>query len=205
MLGRTALLIDGLHKKIDFEFTESIDGQPVDRDRLERRLMAGLEFAQDGPISGSFLIGYDTIDVNSPLLPDLDEIVVEADVAYKLTSRTRLRFTGERLPGFAVWGLNSYYLNTEYGLGVVHYLTRVYGIEFRGRLGTLTFPESEFSSDREDEIVRWDVGLRLRMYRDSTGKRVEYRLRVGHYRRESSIPFFDQSQTTFGIDALFGY
>ena len=79
------------------------------------------------------------------------------------------------------------------------------GVEAGGRLGRLTFPESAGEAAREDRLERWDVGVRLRAIRNAAGRGVEYRIRVGHYRRTSSIGNFDRSQTTFGIDAVLGF
>jgi hypothetical protein len=203
--GSTEILLEGLFKDIEFDFEPLVDGVPVDRDTRERRIMTGLEFGEGGPITGTIRVGWDRIDTADPLLSDLREVVAELELAYQLTSRTRLRFSGERLPGFAVWDVNTFYLNSEYGLRFVHYLNRTFGVEAGASRGRLTFPESTGDTDREDRLDRWDVGFRVRGFRNAMGRAVEYRLRIGRYRRTSTIPDFDHSQTTFGINAVLGF
>ena len=204
-VGSTDVVLEGLFKNIEFEFEPAIDGVPADRDTQERRVMTGLEFEENRPLAGSLRIGWDKIETADPLLSDLSELVGELELAYRLTSRTRLQFSGERLPGLAVWDVNTFYLNSEYGLRFVHYLNRTFGVETGGRLGRLTFPESTGDIDRKDRLVRWDVGVRLRGFRNAMGREAEYRILIGHYRRSSTIEDFDRSQTTFGVSAVLGF
>ena len=37
------------------------------------------------------------------------------------------------------------------------------------------------------------------------GRRVEYSIRVGRYRRQSTLPEYDFSRNTFGFNAILGY
>jgi hypothetical protein len=86
----------------------------------------------------------------------------------------------------------------------VHYLNRIYGLESGASRGRLTFPGTS-GTPREDDLRRYDVGVRLRLFQNDIGRRVEYRIKLGRYRRISSVSAFDQAQTTFGVSAVLGF
>jgi hypothetical protein len=203
--GRTNALLNVLVKRINFDNTVVVDDRPLDRDTLERRLLGGFEFGEGGALTGTFVMGWDWIDSADPLLADLSELVGEGELAYKIDSRTRLILTAQRLPGFAVWDLNSYYLLSEAGLRGVRYINRLVGVELAAAQGRLTFPESTVDEGRSDDILRYEAGVRLRMFQNSMGRRVEYSLRLDRFHRESTVPQFDSSRTTFGFGAVLGF
>ncbi len=87
----------------------------------------------------------------------------------------------------------------------MHYLNHFLGLEGRVARGKLEFPESLSGSVREDRLFRYEGGVRLRLFRDSMGRRVEYSVTLGRYRRESTLASVEQSQTTFGVGAVLGF
>ena len=121
----------------------------------------------------------------------------------RLGHATRIEIDGKRLPGFSVSGDSTYYLLKDYGLRLVRYLNRTFGVEGGASNGRLTFPGSD--QTREDRILRYDVGLRVRLFENTIGRRLEYRLRIGRYRRESTVPSLDRSQNTIGLDVVWGF
>ncbi len=111
----------------------------------------------------------------------------------------------ERTPGFAVSGANTYYLDTHGSIRTVHYFTSLFGGELTVRLGQLDFPEATTGTTRHDDISHYEMGVRMRLLNAADGRRVEYSLTVGRYRRDSNIEGFDQEKTTFGFGAVLGF
>ncbi len=204
-IGRTRILLDGLRKKIDFDEPELVDGVPIARNTDERRVMAGLELARGSALSGTFLVGWDEIDALDPALDDLAEAVGEARLVYRLNGRTRFEIAGLRLPGFSTFTSESYYLNTEIGVRPVYFFSRTWGFEGALIRSWLEFPTSSQPVPREDDLFRYEVGVRMRVMEISMGRRVEYAFRVGRYRRDSNIDSLDRSQGTIGFAAIAGF
>ena len=182
-----------------------MDGDTINRDTTEWRLLGGLRFGEGGPLLGQFSVGWDNIDAVDPLLQDLATVVGQANLAYRLNSRTRFILSGERLPGFALYGANSYYLLSEVGLRAVYYFTRIVGIEAAVHGGILSFPDDPNLLDREDQLRRYELGVRFRMMQNSMGRRVEYSLTVRHYQRTSTLDNFDRTATKIGLNAVLGF
>ena len=203
--GRSRILLHAVRKTIEFDEPFRDNGVETPKDTREWRALTGLEFGKGGTLTGSFLVGWAVIDAKAPTRPDLEELVAEAELFYRLTSSTRVKLEVERLPGFSVNGADAYYLETEAKVRVVHYLNRLFGVESGFGVGRLAFPESEAGSPREDDIRRYDVGVRLRLAENSLGRRVEYSLTVGRYRRESNVGGVEQSQNTVSFGAVLGF
>lgn len=207
ILGRTRAVLDGKIASIEFDnpFRLPDDKTPIQQDTREWRLLGGAEFGEGGRLTGTVRLGWGEIDAVDPSLPDFSDYIGDAELVYRFGTGTRLRLLTERLPGFAVYDGNAYYLETNYGLRAVHYFNRLFGVESGIRRGTLTFPERVGGRDREDLIKRYDVGIRLRISDNSLGRRLEYSIKIGRYRRESTLPSVEQSQTTFAVGAVLGF
>lgn len=205
LLGRTELTLDGYTRTHDFDNLFPSGDLLIDRDSRERSVQPGLAFGEGGALTGSIRVGWAEIDATDPVQPDLSAWVGRIELAYRPNSRWILRSDGERTPGFSAFEENTYFLNTAFGLRGVYYWSRVFGVESGGSLGRLTFPESMTGAVREDRLRRYDLGMRMRLAENSLGRRVEYSLRVGRYRRESTLPEVEHSQTTFGLNAVVGF
>jgi hypothetical protein len=205
LLGRTDLLLSGLTRDIKFDHLYTVPDPPVDRTSDEWRVLAGFQFGEGGILTGSFLAGHARIDARDPNLPDLSEIIGEVELVYRLSRSTKILLEGERLPGFAVYDVNTYYLSGAVEARVVHYLNRLFGLEAGGRAGRLTFPEQTGILAREDDIRQYEAGVRLRMFENSIGRRVEYSFKIGRFRRESTDDNYDQSRTTYSFGAVVGF
>ncbi|HXV76855.1 MAG TPA: outer membrane beta-barrel protein [Candidatus Polarisedimenticolaceae bacterium] len=203
--GRTKLLITGLWQEIEFAEPFTVGDLSFTRDTDEWRAMAGLEFGEGGPLVGSFRLGWDRIVPRSPILEVFSQPVGQASLRYRLNSRTRFELETERLPGFAVYGANSYYLLWNARFGTIYYFSRLIGIEAGVSAGRLTFPDSIDLLGREDELRSYDLGTRFRLMENSIGRRVEYGFKVRYYDRTSTVPEFDRSATTVGFDAALGF
>ncbi len=167
--------------------------------------MAGLQFGRGGPLTGTVLLGWDEIDAEAPELEDFSDWVGEATLGYLLNSRTRLELEGERLPGFAVYGANSYFLFTNLLLRGVYFFNRRIGSDLALGKGRLTFPDSLNLLGREDRLWQYEWGIRLRMMENSMGRRVEYRFAVRYYNRESTLEAFDRNAFNAGFSAAVGF
>jgi hypothetical protein len=205
VMGQSSILLTAMHKKIDFDSPFVVDDLVIPRDTVERRLVGGLGFGEGGRLTGSFRLGWGTIDAEDPLLQDLSELIGDAELVYRAGSRTKLLLEALRLPGFSVFQANAYYLETSGGLRAVRYINRLWGVEAGGRIGKLTFPSSLDMSNREDDILRYEVGVRLRVSGNSMGRRVEYSFRIGRYRRESTVESQNQTRNTAGFGAVVGF
>ncbi len=205
IFGRSRILLAALVKDVDFANVFDTEIGPVRRDTREWRLLGGLGFGEGGSLTGEFRVGRARIDARDPVVPDLSEIVGDAELALRLGSRTKLQLRAARLPGYAFFEASTYYLETRGGLRIVRYLNRIVGLEAGGSLGRLTFPSSLSGTEREDDLTRYDVGVRLRLSENSIGRRVEYRFKIGRSRRESTLPSQNQNRNTVSFDAVVGF
>ena len=204
-MGRSSILVTGLRMEIDFENPPVLDPTAT-KNATQTRLLGGLELRPGGRIWGRIQLGWETIRGQDPRLPEFSDLVGEAMVILQLRSRTRLRLDAVQLGGFATSGLNVYYLDTHAGARIVHFLNGFFGVEAGGTTGDLTFPGSlESGPERSDSIRRYDFGIRLRLAENGLGRRVEYSLRVGRYRRDSNQDEFDQEQKTVFFGAVVGF
>lgn len=202
--GRSRLLLELRRNNIEFVSPALVSGLPVQRDTREFRGLTGLSLDDGGRLSGTALVGWGRIDATSPELSDLEEILGEFELLYRIGRNTRLRLKGERTPGFAIFGANSYFLDSRAELRATHYFNRLFGVEGYGLLGRLTFPDNE-GIERIDNIRRYEAGILLRLSENSLGRQVVYRLTFGRYVRDSSLDSFDQTQNTIGIGARVGF
>ena len=203
--GRTSAVFEGLFLTIAFENPFVLDDLVIDRDTAETRLLAGFELGRGGPLSGSAKVGWAGIRPDSSLVPGLSEPIGDVRLAYRLAPRTTLHLTTHRLPGFSVYEANAYYVDFEYKLRAVHYFNRLIGLEASGGRGRVTFPTSFSGFEREDRIRRYELGILLRLSENTIGRKVEYSLRIGRYRRNSTDPGVVQSKNTWGFGAVLGF
>ena len=65
------------------------------------------------------------------------------------------------------------------------FINRIFGVEGLIGGGRLTFPDA-IGPDREDRLIEYELGIRLRLSENSIGRHVEYTLKV--VTREKSNP-----------------
>ena len=205
--GRTQLTLRYEREDVVFDFPGDFD-----RDSIESRVIPGIRFGEGGPLTGKVELGHAEIDVEDPALRDFSGFAANVELTYRPGRRTTFRANYAREPGYEISSTNRLLVNETVGLRAVRYLNRVFGIELSGSEADIElFPALADSGDpaadpgRVDTLLRYSLGLRLRLSENAIGRRVEYALRVGRYRRESTIPAFDNSQSTFGIDAIVGF
>jgi hypothetical protein len=209
--GRTRIVLKGLVSNIDFEYPFTLDvgtGEPlieIPRDTDEWTALGGLEFGRGGPLTGTVLLGWNKVVPQDDRISELSIPVGDAQLVYRLNSRTRFEIDGERRSGFAVYGANSYFVTTEVGLRTVYYFSRPIGLEAGVGTGRLTFPATLNLLGREDRLSRYELGVRLRNLENSQGKQVEYSVRIRQIQRRSTIPELDRTDTLLGFGAVFGY
>ena len=209
--GRAQLTLRYEREDVEFEFPGRIIGVgDVRRDAVETRILPGIRFGDGGALTGHVELGRSEIEAESPELPDFSGLAADAELLYRPGRRTSFRLVYLRRPGYEISSNNRLLLNETIALRSVRYLNRVFGVELGTSETTIElFPSisGDFAGTdgRVDTLLRYDVGLRLRMSENSIGRRIEYAFRVGRYRRESTDPNFDNSQSTFGIDAIVGF
>ncbi len=195
-LGRTRVLLEAESLDVAFESAE------MGRNATLRRLLPGLDFGEGGRLSGTIQIGPGRLDPEAPETPPFSGTVGEAKVAYRLGSGTTLVAEGRRDVRFAAYQSDVYYLVRSYDLKAIHYFGRAWGIELGGARSRLDFPLTPERVDRGD---RAEAGIRLRLMENSLGRRIEYVLKVTHWRIESTQEFRNQSRTVLGFGAVVGY
>jgi hypothetical protein len=199
--GRTSLTVDAHQGEIDFVYPDPFG---LDKDSDTWRARAGVQLEAGGPLTGWLRLGWERIDAIEPVLVDFDGVVGEIELAWRPLSRTTLLLRGQREPGFGITTGSTYYLDTHADLSVVYYLNRIFGVEVGGGLGTLTFPGG-IPANRRDETEVGRLALRFRLAENSIGRRVEYRIELQGYERDSSIPSASVSRTTLGVSAAVGF
>jgi hypothetical protein len=203
--GRTTLTLELESASIDFDSLDRRVLPPVSKDSSAWSVLPGVEFGEGGGLTGRARIGWTRVDAEDPQLADFSGLVGQVKLAYRPVRRATLQLIGERLPTFAVAPTAIYVVNTEVGLRWIYYFSRIIGLEAGSAVGQVTFPESASIAERIDDVLRYDLALRLRLAEDSLGKRVEYRLRWRVYRRTSPIPSQSFSRGTLGLEASFGF
>lgn len=205
VLGRTRLTLDLETADIDFD-EPFISGQIVsDKDTKERSGLVGLRFGEGGILGGTVRVGWTEIDILDPGLKDFSGAVGDAELVYRMTSRTRLEFEGERITDFAVYRDQTYLVNTNGRLRAIRSLNRIVALEADIFSGELEFPGSTVAVPRKDDLFGYGGGVRLRLAENSMGRRVEYRVRLTRFERKSNLPGLDRSQTRVAIDAVLGF
>ncbi len=203
--GRTRLTLDFERKDLDFDSLFSSGGTVFDRDSRRWTLMPGLDLGDQGRLRGSLQVGWAGIEAGDPQLSDLSEPVGKLELAYRGNSRMTLKLNAERQPGFALYDVNTYYVEGSWGARAVYFIHRAVGIEAGAEWGRLTFPDASDGPDREDRTQLAEIGLRLRMFENGIGRRVEYSLTVGKNRRDSNLPEFDRTKNTVSFGAVVGF
>ena len=196
--GRTRLTLDVGVREADFE-------NPLLGDADEFAVLPGVKLEGGGPLSGKVRLGWGQVEVQPTGRSDFSGLVGDAALAYRPNRATTLRLDFERSAAFASSGLSRTYVFTNLGAQVIRYLNRGFGVDLGGSFGTLVFPGDVSLEPREDDLERFEVGVRLRLAENSLGRRVEYRLKLEKYRRRSTQPGLDNDQTIFGLDAIVGY
>ena len=202
LLGRTWLTLTALRETTDFDDVTQ-DG----KDTEAWSVLPGVKFAEGGSLTGSARVGWAELETDDRSFPDFDDVVGDLELAYRLNRRTTFKLEGRRAPEFSVFEERVFFLYTRYTARVTYFMNRSIGFVAGGRTGKLDFPGVPGERDREDRINAYDVGLRLRLAESSVGRRVEYSIKVGRYRRDSSLPDGQQdiSRTTFSFGAIVGY
>ena len=200
VLGRTRVTLDAYVDTIDFASPKS------DRpDAAGWGAMPGIDFGEGGQLSGSARVGWAEIDADDPAFADFADVVGRAELAYRPNPQLTFRLNSVREPGFTVGGDSIYFLNTRTALRGVYYFNRLLGVESGGSVARLTFPDSEGNSSRVDTTDAYEVGLRIRLAENAVGRRMEFSLRMQHYRRQSTIESQNRSLTTVGFGVDLGF
>jgi hypothetical protein len=200
--ARTDVTLDAQTTGLDFD-NPTVEGRS--KDSRGWSLRPGVDFGEGGVLSGTARFGFGRVDSEDPDLTDFSGLVANAELAYRPNPRATLTLAAVREPGLTVTGTSIYYVETRYRLRAVYYWNRVFGVEAGTSQGGLTFPGGGSSAERQDDILEYDGGIRLRLAENSLGRRVEYALRLGRYRRDSTSDELDLSRNTFGLTAVVGF
>jgi hypothetical protein len=196
LFGRARLTLEMSNRDITFREPS------VGRDATQRRIVPGLDFGLGGRLTGTVRYGWAHLDSKNLAYPDYNGPVGEARLSYRFGAGTTVQAGGLRDIGFSIYMPTGYYENATYDARVIQYFNRIFGAEAGAGRGRLSFPPP---ADRVDRIVQFDAGLRLRVSETTLGRRVEYSLKVTRWTLTSSIPYYDQTRTTLGFNAVIGY
>lgn len=200
-VGRTSLTLGAFSGTT--EFTDlSAGGARKDSD--EWQVLPGIAFGEGGSLSGTAEVGWRRITARDPTRPSFSDWIGEIDLTYRPVGRTHLRLDVHRRPGFSVTEQSTYFVDSHAGLRLVYYFNRAFGAEAGTGFGRVEFPDADGSTARHDDIFSYNLALRVRLSENSIGRRIEYRLNLQRYERESSVvaPF---DKTLFAIDAVLGF
>lgn len=201
ILARTIFRFQGETTLIDFD-TPSLSGIPeLSRDSRAITLLPGISLGDYGSIVGNLQIGWAQLDYEGEAIQDYDGLVGEADIVYNPLDRTSLQWEAWRRVGYSVTALNNFYIDEKTRLGLVHFFNRVVGFDARVGIGNLEIP----ATGRKDKVLSINVGVRLRSFTNSMGRRVEYSLNYGRSNRDSSNPTFNRDYDSLGFNAYIGY
>jgi hypothetical protein len=203
--GRTSLTLDFENRGVDFDnpFLGSVPGVVRNLDQFS--IVPGVEFGKGGPLSGILKLGTTSLTYDDPTLQPYKGLVGATGLTYSFTGGTRVSLDAERRVDFSVWENNAYLLDNHQELTVVHFLNRFLGLELGYLNGKLEVPEPVAGDPREDDIRKTTVGLKLRMFENDLGRRVEYTIRYQGYRRTSSQSSLNQSRNTVSFTADLGF
>jgi len=198
--GRTRATLEGEWQRIDF-----VAAVASGRDSRAWSLAPGVEFGTDGPLSGSARLGWREIRARDAAVGDFSDLVARARLAYRMGSDARIELELDRQPGFTVEGPSVYYLDTRGDARWLRYLNRLVGVEIGGGLERLSFPGATPGAQREDDLARAELGLRLRLADSGNLRRAEYSLRLRRESRDSTDDSQDRTRTTVGLGAVLGF
>ena len=203
--GRTTVTLEVEAATINFDSLDSRVDPPVSKDSDAWSVLPGIEFGEGGSLTGVAKIGWTRVNAEDPQLADFSGAVGSVKLAYRPVRRATIRLDGKRVPAFSVSNAGIYVLDTEIGLRLIYYFTRIIGLESGASVGQITFPDSQVQLERVDDLVRYDLGVRFRLAETSLGRRVEYRVRWRVYQRTSPVPSQNISRGTLGMEAVFGF
>lgn len=110
-------------------------------------------------VRGAFRLGYRSLDVTDPGLPDGSGFSGEADVTLDLTRKTSIHALFSRGFEFSVYSETVYYLLTGFGGGLTQRLSRRTSMSFGVSLGRLSYPGGEGGIGRLDRYATHTVSL----------------------------------------------
>lgn len=203
--GQSRLTFEASRLDIVFDNREVGTSPAFGRDSRQRRWLPGLAFGERGRVSGVVKAGRARFDAVTAGRPDFAGWIAEGELAFKLGSGTIARVGGKRDVGFAVYEANQYFLLGSAEAHLVHYFGRMLGAEAGWSRGRLSFPGSSSPAQRKDLVRRADLAVRFRVRQRPDGRRVEYRLSMTRFDRDSTLDFLDQSRTIVGLGASIGY
>jgi hypothetical protein len=200
LTDRTRLTLYSDIGDIDF-----VDPDPLGRskDSTLWSFVPGIGFGAGGPLSGSARGGWSAIDSDDATRTDFAGVVGEAKLRWRPIRRGSLGLEWYKRPSFSVYEDATYLLDSSTELSGLYYLSWPIGIEGSVAAGKLTFPGSR--SGREDDILEYEFGFRLRLSEDQRGRRVEYSLTWNRWESDSNIEGLDRSRTIVGLGAVVGY
>jgi len=200
LVGRTRLTLDTWLR--DYDFKGSIGAA---RDTVEWSALPGVQFGEGGRLSGSLRAGWTVLEPEDPTEESFSGVSGRAAVSYRPGHRTTFTLSGRREPEVALTGESTFLLRTMGGLRGVYYFNRIFGFDVGGSRGTLKFPDTAATFEREDRIFSYDAALRFRLSESQIGRRVEYSLRYRHWRVDSNVPTANQTRNQFGFGAVLGF
>jgi len=197
---RTRLTLYADVGDIDFDYLDPLGRS---KDSTLWSVVPGIAFGEGGPLSGSARGGWSVIDSDAATRSDFDGLVGEVKLRWRPIRHGTLGLEGYSRPSFSVYENATYLLERSIEVNGLYYLAWPIGIEGAVRSGNLTFPGAR--TNREDDILEYKFGVRLRMSEDQRGRRVEYSVTWNRWISDSNIEGLDRTRTIVGLGAVVGF
>jgi hypothetical protein len=168
---------------LETELVEYSFDKDILRDSTQLQILPGFTFGEDSRLSGALGIGYSQFDMRDPRLDDFDSTIGAGSFRYRLGSGTTLRLDGGREVGFAVFELNTFYLNRFAEARATHYFNSIIGGTAAYYYGKLSYPQEDGA--RIDTNTEYELGVLFRALKTQGGKVVEYGLSWRTTQRDS--------------------
>jgi hypothetical protein len=197
--GRTRLTLDLERTSLRFDHNPG-------RDAVELGVRPGVSLGQEGRLGGQLRLGWSRFEAKDPAIARLSGLVGEAQATYRSGTGTTFLVELKRSQNFSITTSYRYFRATDLAVRAVHYLNAILGFELGASTGKVVFEgiENETAPPREDHLFRYHAGARFRLAENALGRRIEYVVKVGRYRRESNT-VADRDRTTVGFDAVVGF
>jgi len=152
-------------------------------------------------ISGRLSLGFKEFNIVNPGSPDFSGLVANTNLTVGLLALTSLRLSFLRDVQFSAYTDTTYYLNTTYRVGLVHFLLRRIQLSYDLFFGRNSYPVlGSTAAATTNRFLNHAVGMALKVRRDLTLTLVG---NIG--RRNANFTNSVFRRSFFGFNIVYGY
>lgn len=160
----------------------------------------GFEFSPFGKIKGRVKIGYKYFDSLWPQRKDYRGIVGDSSVSVRLMRPLTVRASYRRDVQFSVWYDNTYFLESQYGVGASLYVSRNIRLDYDYNRGRNDYPQELGVQKRRDDYDIHAVGIYLRLRKD-----VAFGVIASRWVRDSNLDWEDDNRNFVGLNLTYDF